>query len=186
MLGGAVEGRQIAEYGVHDFAPRGLDAGARLNIRHRGGRTRRHYSQDMWNTSSVRASLTVHGEDLDPDRVTALLKATPDHSHRVGQFDGNKVPPRAGWSISSTGSVSLGEPLSTHVRSLLNRVTANREAWDQVADADRSQIVVGWFMDQGNEMVELDRELLAELADRHLDLVFDVYRGSADSIPHTP
>jgi len=134
----------------------------------------------MWETSNVRVSLSVVGEDVDPEAVSDLLGSPPDRSHRLGDFgssdpDGSPVPPRGHWGISTEGRIPEDEPLSRHVQSLLDRVTANVPTWRELADKYSCRIFVGWFMAQRNEMVSLDPELLGALAERQLRLEVDLY-----------
>lgn len=134
----------------------------------------------MWETSNVRASLSVTGEKVDPAAVSSLLGSPPDTSRRIGDSapggpDGRPVPTQGHWGISSEGRVPIEEPLSRHVQSLLNRVTSRASVWQELTDEHSCRIFVGWFMEQGNEVVGLDPELLGAIAERHLRLDFDVY-----------
>ena len=58
----------------------------------------------MWATSNVKVSLTIHGRDLDPDRVSRLLGIDPDKKSSRGErgtTDGHPVPPQGYWGIST-------------------------------------------------------------------------------------
>jgi Domain of unknown function (DUF4279) len=132
----------------------------------------------VWETSDVKVSLSIHGRDLDPDRVSQLLGADPDRWFRRGERgvqDGHSVPPKGHWSISTEGLVDPSAPVGAHIRLLLDRVTPDETIWTQLSDDLQSRIFVGWFLEKPNEMVELDPEILGEVAKRRLSLVFDVY-----------
>ncbi len=132
----------------------------------------------MWATSNVKVSLNIHGRNLDPDRVSRLLGIDPDKKFSRGERgtnDGQPVPPQGHWGISTEGSLDPSAPVDAHIRLLLGRITADRAIWAQLSEAFRCRIFVGWFLEGPNEMVELDPELLAELAERRLPLVLDVY-----------
>jgi hypothetical protein len=126
----------------------------------------------MWETSNVTASLAITGPDLDPDRITALLGASPDQSRRSGG-----TGPRGLWSISTKDRISQTDEISTHIRSLLDRVTVDPDAWDELTQAYKCRVFVGWFLVRMNEMISIDPELLGRLANLGLTLDFDVYEA---------
>ena len=137
----------------------------------------------MWETSNVTASLAITGPDLDPDRITALLGVSPDQSRRSGgtgkdgQLDEERSPPRGLWSISTKDRISQTDEISTHIRSLLDRVTVDPDVWAELTQAYKCRVFVGWFLVRTNEMISIDPELLGRLANLGLTLDFDVYEA---------
>jgi Domain of unknown function (DUF4279) len=131
----------------------------------------------MWETSEVKVSLTIHGRDLDPDWVGQLLGADPDRKHRRGErgLHPYPMPTKGMWSISTEGLLDPSVSVDVHIRSLLYRVAPDETIWAQLSDAFHCRIFVGWFLEKPNEMVELDPDLLGEIARRRLRLDFDVY-----------
>ena len=107
------------------------------------------------------ASITVAGEKVDPDEITALLGAAPEKSHRVGDH----VSPRntstwktGMWSISSRYALPDERDLATHIRWLSGKVSDDIAIWRGLADSHATRVFVYWAMEVGNEGLSLDAQ----------------------------
>jgi len=136
----------------------------------------------MAEAAQIVASLTVVGDQVDPDEVTAILGSAPDDAGKVG----DPVSPHSSdkrrtgfWSISTTGRMPDTASLSQHVQSLLTRVTTDAAAWKELATRHSIRVFVGWFMEKENEGAGLDPGLLQELARRGVAIDFDIYSPPA-------
>lgn len=132
----------------------------------------------MAETASIRAAITIIGDELDPDEITRLVECAPSRSRHRGDRVGSRSSSthRHGlWSLTTDGSVDEARPLHGHVAWLMERTTANTDVWRELASRYTCRVFVGWFMDQENEGVILPPELLGEMAARHPRLQLDVY-----------
>jgi hypothetical protein len=128
------------------------------------------------------AALRFSGHDLDPDEITRLFGATPTWSRRKGE-----LVPRGGDEtyFARTGIWGLrapdgdGDNLERRIMSLLE-VNSDLELWRSLAARFRGDVFVGLFMETDNEGVGLSRATLAALAERGLEIGFDIYGPVAD------
>jgi len=128
----------------------------------------------------ITASLRLSGEDLEPDEASLRLGMQPDRACRKGEAHFGKNGRR--YSDHSAGLWSVGSqldenvPLTDHLQALLKLAERFgdrlREFQDRGFAAD---LFVGVFDIEGNYLLRLEPNLLAEINRFGLDLVIDVY-----------
>lgn len=127
------------------------------------------------------ASLTLTGDDLDPDELTRLLRCSPTHAHRKGDSHGS--PRGRRYSDWRTGHWSLDAEeaapgdLDKQVSELLRKVPDDPEVWLDITSRHRACIFAGLFMRDGNEGLILAPQTLLALGSRGLVLELDIYGG---------
>jgi hypothetical protein len=123
----------------------------------------------------TRVTLAVHGDDLDPDAVTALLGRTPTDAHRRGDRKGPRSPPYrcGGWFLVLEGTAP--EDAESLTRALLEALPADHAIWTKLHAAYELQLWLGLFVKHWNRGLDLSVELLTRLATLKIPLVFDIY-----------
>lgn len=120
-------------------------------------------------------ALLISGDDLDPDEMTALLGQVPTSSHRKG--DVISVTGRLGrsgmWRLAA--DVSIPGALEAQIDDLLNSVTLDLDRWRAIKARYHIELFCGLFMKQTNEGLSLSPTLLARVAERGIELGFDIY-----------
>lgn len=105
------------------------------------------------------ASLSLTGEDLNPEKVTELLGGAPTHSWLKGDDIRKRpdLPPKVArqghWRKDATPSEP--ENLDAQVIELLDGLTENVHVWKELAAQFSVSVFCGWFMSNANEGVEI-------------------------------
>lgn len=136
----------------------------------------------MPNDPEVTACFRVHGDKLDPDRVTALLKIPPSHAHRRGEV-------RAGsrscgqwengiWICDSPLERTQG--VEAHLDWLLEHLVPKRELLEQLSrggfDMD---FLIGYFSGTtGQGGFDLAPHHIRDIASLGAGLCVDIYGSS--------
>lgn len=127
-------------------------------------------------------SLTIAGDDLDPDEVTALLGCTPTEAFRKGDPWSARRPerhrPHGAWILKT--ALDRDVELETQIAHLLAQVSNDAAIWQQINARFFSRIFCGIFMDRWNEGFGLTPTMLARLSACGLHLDFDLYRPVKD------
>lgn len=128
----------------------------------------------------TRVTLGIHGDDLDPDEVSALLKCSPSHAHRRGDPRPGKVGPwRSGaWLLSVEGKAPI-EPEAL-LKMLLDRLPADSSTWDAIRRRFALRLGCGLFLDAWNRGFELSPAILERIAAIGASLGFDIYAEGAE------
>jgi hypothetical protein len=135
-------------------------------------------------TALDRATLAVRffGDSLDPDELTHVLGATPSLAYRKG----DRCTSAAGELVRQTGAWVLatdscdGHTLDGTIGELFARLTHDLAVWDTLASRFRADLFCGLFMAQANEGLSLSPATLRMLADRQLEVGFDLYGPVAE------
>ena len=124
-------------------------------------------------------TLGIHGDDVNPDELTAVLGQEPSHAHRVGD---THVGSRTGATRVRKNGVWLlrvrGKPPQTAddlVAELLTRLPKDEILWQDLAKRFQIDLSFGVFMEGCNRGFELSSELVQVLARREISLSFDIY-----------
>ena len=129
-----------------------------------------------------RVGLRVFGTDLDPHEISALLKATPTLARRKG----DKLPGRyrhsakeGSWLLDLEFKKEVNIELDEAINQLLNRLSPNLEAWENLTSRFRVDIFCGLFLAKGtgNEGFSLTPKTARRLAERRVEVDFDLYYG---------
>jgi hypothetical protein len=120
-------------------------------------------------------TLAVHGDDLDPEAVTALFGCRPTRAHRRGERKGPRSLPyrRGAWLLVSR-CMAPEEPESL-MRAFLDKLPASDAFWTKLHAAYDVQLWFGLFLRASNRGFDLSPEIMARLASLRLALIFDIY-----------
>ena len=128
-----------------------------------------------------KVSLRIIGDDLDPDQISSLLECEPSSKTRKGEIvadDGTgrqRISPFGSWRLESTESEQVD--LEEQVLKLLSRVIEDPEVWLRLTNQYKVDLFCGVFLDEGswNRGFSLSPGVLKELAERNLEIGFDIY-----------
>jgi hypothetical protein len=127
----------------------------------------------------VRAGLVVRNDDLDPTRVSALLRVAPTNLHRRGDpriGRGGRVYapfPDGLWELSLTGR--RGERLEDVTERLLRRLPSSGSTWRRLVSLGRPTLWCAAFLKGSTVDLAWSAELLRRLTARHCGLRINVY-----------
>jgi len=128
--------------------------------------------------STSRVSIRFFGEALDPSVVTRVLGAEPTTYYRKGDKrmspDGRVYEQKWGaWIIAAPERSP--EAVDEQLAGLFGALTPDLEVWLALASRFDSDVFCGLFMDDSNEGFSLLPTTLRALADRQLEIGFDIY-----------
>jgi hypothetical protein len=128
----------------------------------------------------TRVTLSLHGDDLDPDHVTGLLKCHPSRSHRRGEPRprGAKPWPHGAWLLTVEGKTPTDPDLL--VNRLLNALPEDPNLWSALRNRFTIRMGLGLFLDAWNRGFELSAETVARVSRTAGSLGFDIYCEAAD------
>ncbi len=128
--------------------------------------------------SRTKATLRISGEDLLPEDITNSLGGFPSHAQMRGEEikapSGNTRVAKFGmWRLSATEQ----EPgdLDYQVSEILDQLTNNLNAWQELADNYKIDLFCGIFMESDMEGISLSPESLQKLGERNILLDLDIY-----------
>ena len=131
------------------------------------------------------ASLSLTGDDLDPETVTDLLGTLPTRSWRKGDDIRRwpdlpeRIARRGHWRKEA--APTKPENLNAQVLELLNGLTPDLAVWQKLSAECRMSIFCGWFMSGPNEGVEISPSTLMLLGERGICLDLDIYAPENDA-----
>lgn len=134
----------------------------------------------------VTVGIRLSGNDLDPAQVTAATGRTPTFASAKGERRPSKASrgsvrqPTGVWILDSP--VRETEPLSRHLRWCIQSLRRMDLRSPQLAGVRERAVVVGIFLEDSNEAVDLLPNQLAALARAEVEVTFDIYfvgRGSS-------
>jgi hypothetical protein len=132
-----------------------------------------------------RVSLSISGEDLDPDELSGWLGQRPDVAHRKGQpRTRTSVHAEGLWSIEKIGSAA--DQVEGLLTELVGRVTAAPDTWTRVNDRYRVSADVGVFVAGYNGDLTLSPRLVQRIASLGASLWIDMYcRAGEAGLEHS-
>lgn len=123
------------------------------------------------------ASVSFHGDDLDPSAITELLGA-PSVAARKGDTwltsRGSEKTARYGFWRVKVDRRKPGD-LDGQICALLNPLSNDLGAWRDFAARYSGRVFCGLFLSEGNEGLTLQPETLLQVAERGLRLDLDIY-----------
>ena len=128
------------------------------------------------------ARVVLHGDDLLPEEITALMGCTPTRTRRKGQVlfrsaAGKERLAREGsWAFAAKDR-SPGD-LEVQIFEVLEALPSDLTLWRGVAERFKLAMFCGVFMDQTNVGCSLSPEAMRACADRGLILELDIYGPS--------
>jgi hypothetical protein len=132
---------------------------------------------------SAKASLSIYGEDLDPDEITRIVGLAPTHSHRRGQPVRPRCPPaRMGAWLYKVDSETPDEAADdTHdladlvLGRLLDRLPSDPALWARLAQQYQMRIFFCILLVGYNKGFGLSARNIQRAAVLGVPLDFDLY-----------
>ena len=126
------------------------------------------------------ASVSISGDDLDPDDISALMGCAASRAERRGQVlfvRGEGQPPRVAhrglWRLQA--DESRPGDLEAQIWQLLDALPQDPGLWRDLAARFRVSLFCGVFMDFWNVGVILSPGAMLALAERGIRLDLDIY-----------
>jgi hypothetical protein len=123
-------------------------------------------------------SLSIYSDELVPSEVTALLGIEPSHAHAAGDRhfgkDGREYARRHTGMWRLKASQDPGE-FEFRVMQLLQRLPYPSAAWDIILNQHTVKLVIGLFMNKGNEELDLSPSLLQAVGERGIAISLEIY-----------
>jgi len=125
-------------------------------------------------------TLRISGEDLDPDRITALLDCRPSRTERKGVpisvDSGARIPKRGQWLLTiDSKDCDNTDDVEDGIRMLLSQVPSDADLWSSLTSTYIIDVFCGLFLASSNRGFCLSAEVSKLLSDRHLEIGFDLY-----------
>ena len=140
----------------------------------------------MDSLNRAKVSVSIAGDDLIPSEITALLGASP----RLGVCKGEVFLGSHGKHlVAKTGKWHFGggwestPNLDKQIASVLAELTDNELAWKEVTTRFDCYLNVGGYFNDWTGGMTLQPSTMKLLADRHLDIDFDLYAPASSDRP---
>ena len=128
-------------------------------------------------TSTV--TLRIYGDDLVPQEITKMLGVSPSRAKIKGE---KTVGRKTGKTyIAKSGMWQLGAPdrepedIDGQIREMFSQVSADVSVWRGITKKYRVNLFCGLFMSETNDGLSISPQSLALLAERGIELWFDIY-----------
>ena len=122
---------------------------------------------DRW-----KVTLLVYGEELDPDRISAVLGCQPSSAQRKG----DPFPKKGRWLLEIDSKDYDGNAdVDDGIRMLLARLPTDSALWVSLTGTYAVDIFCGIFLASSNRGFGISTEVSRSLSDRNLEIGFDVY-----------
>ena len=125
----------------------------------------------------VSVSLRFFGDKLIPEDLTKRLGIRPTESCRKGdifrgkQYD--RIEKRGKWILDGKRSPEKG--IDTQLNELFDCVSEDLDVWKYLTERYNSDLFCGVFLTQWNRGFELSPRTVQKIAERHLQIGFDIY-----------
>jgi ribosomal protein L19 len=137
--------------------------------------------------SAVKTSvvtLRIYGDDLIPQNITELLGVSPTHAETKGQeIVGRKtgkvrIAKSGMWRLCASNRKP--EDIDGQIREIFSQITADVGVWQSITKQYRVNLFCGLFMSETNDGLSISPQSLAVLAERGIELWFDIYAPTDD------
>jgi ribosomal protein L19 len=134
--------------------------------------------------SRTKAQIRIHGDDLDPNEITALLCCEPTKSHckgdvKIGSSTGKEYVKKSGmWSLDAAETAQ--QDLDKKILDLLDQLTDDVQVWRNINSRFSVEAFCGLFMERSNEGLSISASTLVRMADRGIELQLDIYGPEFD------
>jgi ribosomal protein L19 len=124
-------------------------------------------------------ALRIYGDDLVPQDITKMLGVSPTHAETKGQeIVGRKtgrvrVAKSGMWRLSA--SDRKPEDIDSQIREIFSQVPADVAVWQSITKKYRVNLFCGVFMSETNDGLSVSPQSMATLAERGVELWFDIY-----------
>jgi hypothetical protein len=130
-------------------------------------------------------TLRIMGENLIPDEITTLLRASPTHTETkgdkiVGKKTGHVRIAKVGmWRLRAADREP--EDMDAQIHEILSQMTPDLTVWQTITKKYHADLFCGLFMRMGNEGLTISPQSLAALGARGIEMGFDIYAGDGDA-----
>ncbi len=122
---------------------------------------------DRW-----KVALRVYGEELDPNRISALLGCEPSSVVRKG----TPFPKKDGWILEiNSKDCDENDDVDDGVRMLMARLPSDADVWASLENVYSVDVFCGLFITSPNRGFGISPEVSRLLSDRGLQIGFDLY-----------
>ena len=139
----------------------------------------------MTELSKSAATLVFIGDDLIPDEITRLLGKHPSRSQTKGKKieypvrEDIRIARYGNWVLTSE-YFSPGD-LNAQIKQLLSGTTEDLKIWNALSSKFRANIFCGLWLKEENEGIRISSATMKSLADRGLDIDFDIYVSDSET-----
>lgn len=114
------------------------------------------------------------GGAVDRSTMTLRVHCPPDQREAVSLLLGHEPGEgQRSWRLSAPDSANAD--LDTQVEWILSRLSSDLAAWRQVTSKYKVDLFCGLFLERANRGVTLEPETMRKVADRGIQLGFDIY-----------
>jgi Domain of unknown function (DUF4279) len=119
-----------------------------------------------------------------PEEMSALLGAEPTLARVKGQTiefsPGRTRTAKTGqWHLEATSMAP--ENFDAQVFEILGQLTSNLSVWSELAQRFELDLYCGWFMEEGNEGLEISPATLLSLGERGIKVAVEIYGPIGDA-----
>jgi Domain of unknown function (DUF4279) len=129
-------------------------------------------------------TLRFSGEDLDPNRISALLGCAPTMARPKGapisSREGAPLAKKGQWHLTIESKDGDCDDVEDGIKALLARLPADPALWASLTSMYKADVFCGLFLETENRGFTVSAEISKTLSDRHLDIGFDIYFGPAE------
>jgi hypothetical protein len=129
-----------------------------------------------------RVSIRFFGDDLNPAEITRILGRDPSTQYRRGDsrtIGGREYAKKYGAWIAAAEN-QRPEAIDAQLGELLASMSQDLTVWRTLTSRFSADVFCGLFMDESNEGFSLSSVTVRMLADRGLEIGFDVYDPTKD------
>jgi hypothetical protein len=120
------------------------------------------------------------GGGVDRSTMTLRIGCSAEECEAVSRLlDYSGSTPVKRWRLSAPDSV--GSNLDGQVHWILSRLTTDLALWRQLASQYKMDLFCGLFMERPNRGVTLGPETMRQLAERGIEIGFDIYAPDSDT-----
>ncbi len=128
--------------------------------------------------SSV-VTLRVCGDDLIPQEITDMLGVAPTRAEIkgqeiIGRKTGSVRVAKSGiWRLQAADRQP--EDINGQILEIFNMISADVKVWQNITRKYRAELFCGLFLSTTNDGLSISPQSLAYLAERGIELWFDIY-----------
>jgi ribosomal protein L19 len=129
-------------------------------------------------------TLRIYGDDLVPQDITKMLGVSPTHAETKGQeIVGRKtgkvrIAKSGMWRLCASDRTP--EDIDGQIREIFSQITADVAVWQSITKKYRVNLFCGLFMSEANDGLGISPQSLSVLAERGIELWFDIYAPTDD------
>ncbi|WNC67370.1 DUF4279 domain-containing protein [Thalassotalea nanhaiensis] len=130
--------------------------------------------------SKTKLSLRVIGDELIPDEVSNLLGCEPTIERRKGepfswnkQLEQHRLAKSGMWRLEAKDKIPGN--INEQISELLIQTSSDMDVWRSLSEKYTIDLFCGFFMESCMEGISLSSQSIKDLADRFIEIEFDIY-----------